>query len=80
MYCNEDDLYNLDYLDNGHKLRSLEYIEGCFKDMYDMLYGLKEFDKIKFEGDIENIMYELNLKLCDRNLCVEPKQSKVINF
>lgn len=80
MYRNEDDLYNLDQLDTGLRMRALENIEECFKDMYDMLYGLKEFDKIKFEGDIENIMYELNLKLCDRNLMIESKLDKVINF
>lgn len=54
---------------------TIDRVKEDFRDLYNMLYGKKQYNKQALEVLVERIMYDLEMDICDSNLVIEHKKA-----
>ena len=72
----EEEFWNDDDTDDvmGYG-KTIDRVKEDFKDLYNILYGKKQYNKVDLEVLVEKIMYDLEMDICDSELVVEHKKA-----
>ncbi len=74
-WYNTEPVYDTEPVDFMGYGKTIDRVKEEFKELYNMLYGKKKYNKVDLEVLVERIMYDLEMDICDSELVVEHKKA-----